>query len=76
MASVKRMASVPYCWFSATGSMPCPWIWTSSAFGIAHDRVQVHFAEGTWPMNLSPIMIIRATQKNRISYPVMSRLVG
>ena len=38
------------------------------AFGGAHQRMQVNLAEGNLrPVNFRPIMIMRATQKNRMS---------
>jgi myo-inositol-hexaphosphate 3-phosphohydrolase len=45
-------------------------------FGIAHQAVDVDSRNGTSSMNLSPIMIIRATQKKMMSKPVTSTLVG
>jgi hypothetical protein len=31
---------------------------------------------GSYPVNVSPIIIIRATQKKRISNPVIMRVLG
>ena len=77
MVRVNRNASVPYWSMMVRGSMTLPldlliffpsasrtsaWMYTS--------------LKGTSPMNLMPIMIMRATQKKRISKPVISSDVG
>ena len=46
------------------------------AVAVAHQAVDVDLPEGTSPMNLRPIMIMRATQKKMMSNPVTRTLVG
>ena len=44
--------------------------------GVAHQAVDVDRWKGISPMNSQPSMTMRATQKNRMSKPVMSSEVG
>ena len=83
-ASVKRSASVPCFSVNSSGSTTLPRvfdIFVPSA--VAHNRMQVQPAKGNSlfyfrrrSIRCRPIMIIRASQKNKMSYPLISRLVG
>ena len=43
---------------------------------VAHEAVDVDVRNGTSPMKYSPIMIIRATQKKMMSYPVIEQIAS
>src|SRR4029077_4265555 len=76
-ARQNRIASVPYCWFSATGSSPVPLdLDIFSPPDVRTSACKYTAWNGTLPVKWMPSMIIRATQKNRMSYPVIIKLVG
>src|SRR4029077_17688184 len=73
----KRIASVPYCWFSATGSSPVPLdLDIFSPPDVRTSACKYTAWNGTLLVKWMPSMIIRATQKNKMSYPVIIKLVG
>ena len=76
-SSAMRTASVPYFSVTTSGSITLPLrLRHLLALGVAHQAVDVDLAEGHSPMNSMPSMTMRATQKNRMSKPVMSSEVG
>src|SRR5258708_233482 len=76
-ARQNRIASVPYCWFNATGSSPVPLDFDIfSPLAVRTSECKYTARKGTLRVKCNPIMIIRATQKKRMSYAVISKLVG
>ena len=76
-ASVKRKASAPYFSIIVSGSTTLPLdldIFTPS--GSLTSACRYTSPNGASPINLRPIIIMRATQKNSISNPVTSTVVG
>ena len=81
-ASVKRTASVPYCSMISIGSMTLPLVFDIFCRSASRTSAWMYTVlNGTSPclwsrMKWQFIMIMRATQKNRMSKPVTSSDVG
>ena len=76
-ARVKRTASVPYVATRSRGSTTFPLVFDIFCREASRTRpVRCTCANGAFPVKCLLIMIMRATQKNRMSNPVMSTLVG
>ena len=76
-ASVNRTASAPYSRTRSSGSITFPFVFDIFWPCASRTRpVRCTWANGALPVKWPHIMIMRATQKNRMSNPVISRLVG
>ena len=77
LVSANRRASAPYMSISSSGSITLPLdllILTPSGSRISPCRYTV--SKGISEVFLRPIIIMRATQKNRMSWPVSMSLPG
>ena len=76
-ASVKRKASVPNFPITASGSATLPLDLDIFCPSASRTRAWMYTSRnGTSPVHLRPSMIMRATQKNRMSKPVTRQEVG
>ncbi len=75
-ASVKRTASAPYSWIASRGSMTLPRVFDIFSPPTRTSPCRCTTANGACPVKRRPAMIIRATQKKRMSYPVTRTSVG
>ena len=72
-----RTASVPYFSVTTSGSMVLPLVFDIFWRSASRTRPWMYtWRNGTSPMNSMPSMAMRATQKKRMSKPVMSSEVG
>ena len=72
-----RTASVPYFWVISSGSMTLPLVF--DIFCLSASRTSpwiITFRNGTSPIISMPSIVIRATQKNKMSNPVIINDVG
>ena len=77
MASVKRSASAPCSATSASGSTTLPLVFDIFCPSGSRTRpVRWTVWNGAWPVKWMPVITIRATQKKRMSKPVMRTSVG
>ena len=76
-ASVKRSASAPTSLTTSSGSITLPIVFDIFRPCSSRTRPLRNTCEnGAFPVKRRPIMIMRATQKKRMSKPVMSVSVG
>ena len=75
--TANRSASAPYLSMASSGSTTFPRVLLIFAPSTSRIRpLRYTVWKGAFPVFSSPIMIIRATQKNRMSCPVSITLVG
>ena len=77
LASVKRRLSAPMSRETSSGSMTLPFVFDILA-PCSSRTIACRYTtgNGTSPRKCMPIIIIRATQKNRMSKPVSMTLFG
>ena len=74
---MKRTASAPYSCTRSSGSITLPLVLDIFWPRASRTRpVRWTSANGAFPVKWQPIITMRATQKNRMSKPVISTLVG
>jgi len=76
-SSAKRTASVPYSSITSSGSIVLPFVFDIFCRWASRTSPWMYTVrKGTSPVHSRPSMIMRATQKNRMSNPVISSVVG
>ena len=74
---MKRTASAPNSSHISSGSTTFPFVFDIfCALLVADEAVEDDVGNGARPSNQQPAMIIRATQKKRMSKPVTRTVVG